>query len=266
MHFTPFPLTRKFLSAMRGELALILTLIGHASLNTVDCLRHLRRLSKDAFLRQMSVIGVDSLGIALVMTTFFGMVIALQVADEMVKQGGGNFVGALVSLALVRELAPILTAFSVIALAGSAMTAEMATMKITEQVDALKVLHVHPARYLILPRVLAAIVALPLLTVLTTTAGILGGMVVSFITAELPMDVYLESVWHQTQLRDVFTCLLKAGVFGYLLAMLGTTIGLQTQGGAREVGVSTTRAVVWSFVWMAIADYLLTFLIYGGMK
>lgn len=261
-----FPHTRRFLYYAGRELKALMAGLGLIVLYTMDILRFLvrGRLDPRHFFEQAAFVGNQNLGVALVMTTFSGMVIALQVATEMVKQGGGNFVGALVSLAMLRELAPIMTGFSVIAMSGSAFAAELSTMKITSQIDALKVLHVHPVRYLVVPRVAAATVMLPLMTVITAVAGILGGMFISDWLAGLNPDTYLESVWSQTALKDVWGALLKAGVFGYVIAMIATTIGINATGGSRDVGVATTRAVVWAFVAMAICDYLLTYIIYGG--
>jgi phospholipid/cholesterol/gamma-HCH transport system permease protein len=149
-------------------------------------------------------------------------------------------------------------------MAGSAYAAELASMQITSQVSALRVLHVSPVRYLLMPRVLAGMVALPLMNIITAIAGILGGLLVSHLLADISVGQYLDSVWNQTELKDVFAMLLKSCVFGFIVFVVSTTIGLNTTGGSREVGVATTRAVVWSFVLMAIMDYVLTFLIYGS--
>lgn len=260
-----FPLTRGFLGRVRHELAQGVWLIGAIIEQTGTVFRYVIRgkVDRRAVLAHASFVGTDTLGIALVMTTMTGMVIALQVAKEMAKQGAGNMVGALVSLALLRELAPIMTAFSVIALAGSAFAAEISTMKINSQIDALRVLHVNPTRYLVLPRVLATVLMLPLITIITTFAGILGGMLVSGWIGDVSPTLYFHSVWTQTEVKDILAALLKAAVFGYLLSIVATTLALQVEGGAREVGSTTTRTVVWSFVAMAVFDYILTYLIYG---
>lgn len=260
-----FPFTRRALQAMGREWGVFLDTLGSAVYYTRDIIGFIigGRFSFRHFFEQLAFVGIDTLGIALIMATFSGMVISLQIAKEMVKQGAADFVGALVALAIVRELAPIMTAFSVIAMAGSAYAAELSTMQITSQVSALKVLHVHPVRYLIMPRLLAGIVALPLMTIITAVAGVLGGMFISGLVADLSHGKYLDSVWHQMELRDVFAMLLKSSVFGFIIFIMATTIGLKTSGGSREVGTATTRSVVWSFVLMALMDYVLTFLIYG---
>ena len=261
-----FPLTRRFLGAARREGENLLQLIGTCVQNTARILRSLMdgQFSWKHFAQQASFVGIDTLGIALIMTTFSGMVIALQISVEMVKQGAGNYVGSLVSLAIIRELGPVMTGFAVNAMAGSAFAAELSTMQITSQVSALKVLHVDPVRYLLMPRVLACTAIVPMMTLITCTSGVIGGMFVAKALAEVQYDTYLDSVWYQTQMRDVAIMLFKGGVFGYLIAILSTTIGLNTQGGSREVGISTTNAVVCSFIAMAVCDYLMTYAFYGS--
>lgn len=261
-----FPVTRYFGRLLVKEAQNLLYTIGLATKNLGVSLYYLLkgRLSFRHFMEQSSFIGLDALGISLILTLFSGMVIALQVAKELTRQGAGEFVGGLVSISILRELAPIMTGFAVIAMVGSAYSAELATMQIQKQVDALKMLHVNPIRYLILPRVCAAVCMLPLMTILTAMAGIVGGMVISYFVGDLNYNNFLESVWRQIETKDILGAMAKAGVFGALIALLSTTIGLSTSGGSKEVGVATTRAVVWSFVAMAIADYLLSFLLFAG--
>lgn len=213
---------------------------------------------------QAAFVGVDALGVSMILVTFSAMVIALQVAQEMARQGAGEYVGALVSLAVLRELAPIMTGVAITAMAGSAFAAELSTMRITSQIDALRTLQMSPARYLALPRVLASILVTPMMTLMTAIVGILAGMVISYWLADVQFLAYLDSVWRQTSFRDVGAMLIKSSVFGFLIAILSTSIGLNTRGGAKDVGVATTRAVVWSFLSVAVCDYILTYLIYGS--
>lgn len=251
---------------MRGEASIFLETLGQAVLNAREIFRVILRgqFSFKHFYEQLAFVGVDTLGIAFILSTFSGMVIALQIAKEMVKQGAGDYVGALVSLAIIRELAPIMTGFAVIAMAGSAFAAELSTMQITSQVDALETLHVNPVRYLLMPRVLGGMAALPMMNIITAISGILGGLVVSYYMAGVHPGQFLDSVWNQTEPKDIFAMLAKASVFGFIIATISATIGLNTKGGSREVGLATTRAVVWSFVLMAVFDYVLTFMIYGS--
>ncbi len=261
-----FPYTRHFLRGFLRARDELFYIAGLASRNLGLVIRFFweRRLSARHFYEQAAFIGVDALGISLIMTLFSGMVIALQVAQELTKQGAGELVGALVAMAILRELAPLMTGFAVIAMVGSAYAAELATMKIQKQIDALLVMHVNTVRYLSLHRVAAAGGVLARMPMLTAMAGIVGGMVISYLIGGLNYNNFLESVWRQVETRDITGAMLKAGVFGALIILLSTTIGLNTSGGSREVGAATTRAVVWSFVAMAVADYVLTFLLFAG--
>lgn len=260
-----FPFTRRAVQSMRRELIVFLETIGHACLYIGQMFKFILQgqLSLKHFSQQMAFVGIDTLAIALTMTTFSAMAIALQVAQQMVKLGGAPFVGAAISMAMIRELAPIMTGFSVIAMAGSAFAAELSTMQITSQVSALQTLHVNPVRYLLMPRILAGTIALPLMTIVTTTVAILGGMIVAHLTADVTFDQFLTSVWYQTKPKDIIALLTKSAAFGLTLSSISTTIGLNTTGGSRDVGKATTRAVVWSFLAMAILDYFLTYLFYG---
>lgn len=261
-----FPFTRRALKAVWGECLFLFETLGSIVRYSGDIARYILtgQFNLRHFIEQMAFVGIDTLGISLIMTTFSGMVIALQIAKEMAKQGAGDYIGALVSMALIRELGPIMTAFAVIAMAGSAYAAELSTMKINSEVDALQVLHVNPVRYLMMPRVLAGIVALPLMNIITVISGVLGGLLVSHFLADISVGQYLDSVWGQTEPKDLIAMLVKSSVFGFIIFSISTTIGLSTRGGSREVGIATTRAVVWSFVIMAILDYILTYLIYGS--
>lgn len=261
-----FPKTRKFFKTIQSEGEVFLWNVGMLVKYSKDIAGFVikGKVKPKQVIEQAAFVGIDNLGVAMILTVFSGMVISLQVAQEMVNQGAGNYVGALVALSMLRELAPIMTGFAVIAMAGSAFAAELSTMKITQQVDALRVLHVHPIRYLVVPRVLACTAMLPLMTIITAIAGILGGLWVATSLTDLHPGAYLDSVWHQTELRDIASTLGKSAVFGYIIAMLSTVIGINTSGGAREVGLSTTRAVVWCFIMMAISDYILTYVIYGS--
>jgi phospholipid/cholesterol/gamma-HCH transport system permease protein len=261
-----FPFTRKALAAVKSEWSFLLDTIGSAVQYSAQVVHFIAtgQFSFRHFLQQLAFVGIDTLGISLIMTIFAGMVISLQIAKEMVNQGAGDYVGALVSMALIRELAPIMTAFAVIAMAGSAYAAELSAMQITSQVSALEVLHVSPVRYLLMPRVLAGIVALPLMNIITAFAGIMGGLLISHLMAGVGIGQYLDSVWHQTEIKDVLAMLMKSSVFGFIIFIMSTTIGLNTSGGSREVGLATTRAVVWSFILMALMDYVLTFMVYGA--
>jgi phospholipid/cholesterol/gamma-HCH transport system permease protein len=263
-----FPRTRLALTAVFELLGELLAQIGQTLTYTLQAVQYLLKGQTNwlSVLEQLAFIGMDSLPIALILTTFASMVIALQVATEMARQGASTLVGALVALAMVRELAPVMSGFAVLALCGSAYAAELASMKSNNQLDALKVLHVDPVRYLFLPRFIAAGIALPLITVITTVVGILGGMYISQFAADIPRSTYLESVWGQLGLWDVVSTLCKAAIFGWTIVSLSCTIGLDVKPGGTAVGEATTKAVVWSFAVMALLDFVLSFVFYGSQR
>lgn len=263
-----FPATRWLLRGVEVKLVGILSRLGQAIQLLMDCARGVLAggLRWSHVLEQSAFTGVDTLPVALILTSFAGMVISLQVAQEMTRQGAASFVGALVSLALVRELAPIMTAFSLIAMAGSAYAAEITTMKANNQLDALSVLHLSPVRYLMLPRLLAMTFTLPLLTMLTGFCGLVAAQWVATASADLSASIFWDSVIQQTDLYDVMGAMLKAAVFGLSTALISCTVGFTSPGNASEVGRATTRAVVTSFIAMALLDFALSYLLYGGRQ
>ena len=220
------------------------------------------KLQPKLFFEHAARFGVDSLPITLLMVGLTGMIIALQIAHEMVKQGAGDYVGMLVSMSIVRELGPVIGGFAVISLVGSSMAAEIATMKVTEQIDAIKVLGVNPVYFLIAPRVMAGIFILPFVIIIANIVGITGGMVMSKLITELNADSYISSVWSGLAIKDLFISMLKGSIFGGIIALSCSSIGYRTEGGAIDVGKATTKGVVWSFTLMLIADYIISFIWY----
>lgn len=249
---------------MVGESVPALSLLGDIGKNTVNCATLVARGKihvKNTF-EQMSIVGLDALFITLFLSTVAGMIISLQVAYEMAQQGAGSYVGMLVALTIVRELGPIIASFSVVSMICSAMAAEIATMKVTEQIDAMKVLKVDPFYYLITPRVIAGTIMVPMLVLFGNILAILGGMVIANITAGINMESYMESVWQGIKIKDVWISLLKGAVFGFLITLISSSVGYATEGGAKEVGRATTTAVVWSFLALVIFDYLLSLIFF----
>ncbi len=216
-------------------------------------------------LRQMSVVGVSSLPITLVVTGCSGMVLALHTANQLKRLGAEGFVGGLVAIASAREAAPVLTAIVVAARVGSAIAAEVGSMVVTEQVDALRSLGVSPVRYLVVPRFVAAVLMLPVLTVFGDLASMLGGMWVAGASAAVNYGTFFSSVRTMLTPDDLFRGLVKTFVFGAIIAIVGCNQGLRTQGGAAGVGRSTTSAVVISIVLAYVADYFLSDWLFSGM-
>ena len=214
-------------------------------------------------MNQMAVIGVASLPIVLVTVAFSGMVLALYSAQVLVAYGfGGQFVGAGVGLSIAREIGPVLTAVVIAARAGSAMAAEIGSMKVTEQVDALRALAVDPVRYLVVPRLIAAAVILPVITVIADLVGTLGGYAVATVNG-VPSGSFLVSLRTYMDMSDVTNGLIKTIFFGVIIAIVGCYEGLQTTGGATGVGRSTTRAVVLSIVLIYISNFFLAYVLFA---
>lgn len=212
---------------------------------------------------QTASVGFDSLPMTVLICLISGSVLALQTSEKFALTGANDYVGGLVALAIVREMAPIFACLTVGARSGTAIAAELANMQITEQVAALEVMHVNPIRYLMLPRLIACVVTLPMLTFVGEVVGVAGGAVVAQVVSRLHWIKYSESVWLYLTRRDITISLIKAVVFGVILAVISCTVGLSARGGAREVGRSTTKAVVWTAIAMIIADFFLTWIFFG---
>lgn len=214
-------------------------------------------------LRQMVKVGVESVPVALVTALFTGMVLSLQTGYtlETKMKGVSQFVGAVVSLAMVRELGPVLTALIVAGRMGSAIAAEIGTMKVTEQVDALKTLSADPVKYLAVPRYVAFTLMLPLLTVFADLTGWLGGLLVAVARLGSSSTLYIEQSLSALTMSDVSGGLIKAFFFGAFIALVSCRQGFATEGGAEGVGRATTNAVVYSFMVVLVSDYFLTALL-----
>ncbi len=212
---------------------------------------------------QMSFLGVNSLLIVLLTTTFAGMVIALQLAHIAVQYGVGKMVGGGASLAMARESGPMLTAIVVAGRAGSAVTAEIGSMKVTEQLDALKMLAVSPVGYLVVPRLLAMLIMVPLLTLFSDISGLVGGSIVTYESAGIPYQVFWDSVRRMTEMDDLMKGLFKSVVFGIEVAIISCFQGLNTGRGAAGVGTATTGSVVIAMVVVFITNYILSSILFG---
>jgi phospholipid/cholesterol/gamma-HCH transport system permease protein len=209
-------------------------------------------------LAQMDSLGVGSLSIVVLTGMFTGMVLALQSSATLDVFGARSYVGRLVALSMVRELGPVLTALMVTGRVGSGMAAELGSMVVTQQIDALRVLGSDPIRKLVLPRVVAAGIMVPLLTVISDTVGIFGGSLISIFQLKLSWEFYWRSVGQALGINDLIMGFSKPVVFGIILATVGCFMGLRTTGGTRGVGVSTTQSVVAASVLILISDFFMT--------
>jgi phospholipid/cholesterol/gamma-HCH transport system permease protein len=210
------------------------------------------------FFFQANKIGVDSIIIVVLTGTFSGMVFALQSYIGFQRVGGEQFIGAVVALGLIRELGPVLTGLMVTGRAGSAIAAEIGTMRITEQIDALVTLRIDTFQYLVVPRILAGITMVPILAALAMFFGIAGGYGICVYVLNLSPEDYMTSIRTYVELSDIRGGLIKSSVFGLILTWVGTYKGFYTQGGARGVGEATTQSVVLASIMILIANYFLT--------
>lgn len=209
-------------------------------------------------LHQMDELGVKSLSITGITAFVTGGVLALQTAYSLEAFGGKTFVGRIVSLSLVRELGPILTALMVAGRVGSGITAEIGSMTVTEQVDALRSMAISPVRRLVVPRLLATVLMLPVLTSIADVLGIVGGLGIAVLEIRMTAQDYITSIWQQLQISDICSGLGKTVFFGLEIAAIACYNGLQVQGGAASVGRATTRTVVLSSICVLVSDFFLT--------
>jgi phospholipid/cholesterol/gamma-HCH transport system permease protein len=252
-------------ATVERPIAAVLEQIGELSLLLSRTIAHIvtGRIAVAETVRQMAVIGVNSLPIVLITIAFSGMVLSLHTASQLNQLGGGQFVGGLVAISMAREAAPVLAAVVVAARAGSAMAAELGSMKVTEQIDALRALAVSPVYYLVVPRFLASVATLPLVTVFANLAGMLGGWFVAVYGAGIASAVFWNSAEQMLPWRDFVLGLSKTLVFGAIIALVGCDRGVNASGGAAGVGRATTRAVVLSIVLIYAADYFLSAAMFG---
>ena len=212
--------------------------------------------------RQMVKVGVASTPVVLLTALFTGMVLALQTFTVLRRFNAEAFVGSLVALSMVRELAAVLSGLIVAGRAGSAMGAELGTMRVTEQIDALEVMATDPVHYLVVPRVWAATLTLPMLVILGDAIGIFGGYLVAVVLMGANPVSYIDNTFQYMDLRDLLSGAIKAAVFGMLMAIIGCQQGFYTTGGAEGVGRSTTAAVVLASIAILISDFFLTRLLF----
>ena len=214
------------------------------------------------WMRQMVRLGVDSIPVVVLTSLFTGAVLALQTYNGFRRVHAENFVGSVVSLAMLRELAPVLVALMVTGRVGSSMAAEIGTMRVTEQLDALKALATEPVQYLFVPRVVAGVIMLPLLTILGDALGIYGGYLVAVKLMEANPVIYQQNTYQFLSMNDLWSGVIKSGFFGLILTLTGCVRGYFTSGGAEGVGRSTTAAVVEASLIILLADFFLTKLLF----
>jgi phospholipid/cholesterol/gamma-HCH transport system permease protein len=217
---------------------------------------------RESIFAQMAYAGVDSLVIAFFVSFFTGIVIAMQSAYQLKRFGALIYVAPMVSISLARELGPVLTSLVVAGRVGAAITAELGTMKVSEQIEALDTMALNPIRFLVVPRFLALVLMLPCLVVFSDLMGIFGGFLIGVFNLHLNPYRYITFSFQFMLWKDVWTGLIKSAVFAMIITMIGCYMGLKTKGGAEGVGKATTLSVVTSFILIILFDSILTGIFY----
>jgi len=217
----------------------------------------------DNIIKQMIDIGYKSLPVTSITIFFTGMVMALQIGKAMdsLMSGSSIFIGSAVTIAMFRELCPVLTALLLAGRVGSSIAAEIGTMKVTEQIDALRTLFANPIQYLSVPRFIACLIMTPTLTIITDIIGVIGGATIAFISLGISPEMYFSNILQNIRLSDFISGLSKSFFFGAEIAIISCHSGFSTSGGAAGVGRSTIQSVVRSSMVVLISDYFLTYLI-----
>jgi len=211
---------------------------------------------------QMVFMGVRSVIIVFFVLLFTGIVLAMQSAPQLTKMGGTIYVASLVSIAICRELGPVLAALVIAGRIGAAITAEIGSMKVNEQIEALETMGINPVRFLVVPKFIALFFMLPCLTIVGDLVGILGGYLVGVHSLGINSHLYIQTIFKYLVLKDIYTGLSKSFVFAMIIALVGCYQGLQTRGGAVGVGRATTVSVVTSFILIIVADCFITGIYY----
>ncbi len=242
----------------------MISFFGLCVQNFISCLKYLfsKQTKLSSVISQAAAISYDSLTISLSIVIISASVIAIQVAKQFLMSGADTYIGGSIAIVLIREIAPGFAALAIGARAGTAISAEIANMQVTSQVDAMKTLKVDPVGYFFTPRVVAAGITVPLVVLIAEFVGILAGLLICFFTINLHPNRYINSVWAWLNTRDIYISIFKAFVFGILMALVCATQGYTTRGGAKEVGISTTQAAIKSTIFMLVADFIINLIFY----
>ena len=228
-------------------------------LNTWKQIRHFRMRET---MKQCLDLGVMSFPIVALTLLFTGMVLSIQIAGELVKYGADFSVGGIVAIGMGRELGPVLCGVVLAGRVGAAITAEIGTMRVTEQIDALRCLAVDPIGYLVVPRFVACMAMLPILNVFGVTIGIAGGMIVASLSDNISSYTFLHSIDVFCGAKDIYIGMIKSVFFGMIVALVGCYRGMTCTAGAEGVGLATTQSVVYSIIMLFAANYLLSSLLF----
>ncbi len=253
-----------FLNSIGASTLSLCSMLGSFTLFLLETIRTacITRLKLRKFFEQTEEIGFNSLVIVILTGTFAGAVLALQTYIGVRRYGGEEFVGPIVALSMTRELGPVITGLMVTGRSGSAIAAEIGTMRITEQIDALKTVCINPLQYLVIPRILAGTLVMPLLTVFSMMCGIVGGYFIATSVLGLNGNQYINGIKKYLEYSDITSGLIKSAVFGFILTWVGSFKGFYASGGARGVGLATTQSVVMGSILLLLANYFLTAMLF----
>ncbi len=262
------PKEKRFVNPLQvaeDQMLIGLTLLGQVGYLFWRTLGYMLRLQIDwaESTRQGYMIGVKSLVVVGITALFTGLAMSLQISRELVTFGADTAIGGVVSLALVREIGPITAGVIVAGRVGSSIAAELTTMMITEQIDALKVMRVDPIKFLVVPRYTAALIVIPTLSTYAMFLGLLAGIFIAKSAANVPPEAFLDSVRQTILDRDFAVHYLKSIINATVIIFFSCAIGLNTRGGAEDVGIATTRAIVWTMISIFILNFVVTSLTYA---
>ena len=238
--------------------------LGVCVQNFIECLKYLfgGEVRFKRIISQAAAISYDSLPISLVIAFIAAAVIAIQVSKQFLMTGAESYIGGTIAVVMIREIAPGFVALAIGARAGTAISAEIANMQGTSQVDAIKTLKISPVGYYFTPRILASAITVPMVVMIAEFIGLVGGMYVSQVTIDLHPARYWTSAFAWMATKDIYISLLKGSIFGGLIALVCASKGYETIGGAKEVGASTTQAAILSTIYMLVADFLINLVFY----
>ena len=250
--------TYQVIKLVSRQMAEFFDTVGCIADQFINTLKYLIKLDVNIkeLIKQCSRFAFDSLPISLSIVGMTAVIISIQIAPEMVKQGGGNAIGALIALVMTREMGTIMAGFAIISMIGAAFASEIATMKVTDQIDAMYALKVSPFRYLFVPRILAGVLMMPVVVVLSSAFGIFASGWSSIASAHISWLNFINSVWYGLFVKDICVACFKASCFGFAIALISCSCGIRAKGGAQGVGIATTQAVVWSFIAIVLIDYV----------
>lgn len=238
--------------------------LGLCIQNLIECFKYVfdGNVKFKTVITQAAAISFDSLPISLIIAFISSAVIAIQVSKQFLLTGAEAYIGGTITIVMIREIAPGFVALAIGARAGTAISAEIANMQVTSQVDAIKTLQISPVGYYFTPRILASAITVPMVVLIAEFIGIMGAMFVALGTINLHPARYMASAWAWMSTKDIYVSLLKACIFGALIALVCATKGYETKGGAKEVGTSTTQAAILSTIYMLVADFLINLIFY----